>query len=471
MAKINWSRFHIKKFPQRGIARYSWLLLFIIAIGGFIYPYLGLLMIPMMIILLLTSLFKGRFWCGNVCPRGSFLEMFLKRISRNSKIPEFFKLMPFRLIILAIFFGIFGMRLWDVFQQGNILEQLGILFASMCLITTIIAIVLGIPFASRAWCSFCPMGSLQNLLHKSSRRSLGKNVESGVILEQNKCIKCAVCSRVCPMQLEPHKIARENNSYLRQADCIKCGLCVKSCPQKALVPASSAKAQNLKKPTLYEAEAKVKSSKKESNITEITFTLDKKLPLKPGQFILLRVSKKPEVYRAYSIVSAKNKEITVAIKPLFDGLASSYLASLKEGDRINLEGPMGDLTLGKGNTFYFIAAGIGITPFVALTEAALRKGKNVVFFHSAKNKKELFYEETFRDFKKQYKKNFEYIPTLTREKREGYRHGRIPEQLKEFDLKKGAGYYICGQKEFVEGICDVLNKRGIDSSKINAEGL
>ena len=225
--------FYIKKYPSRGIIRYSWVLLFIIAIGGFIYPYLGLLMIPMMFVLLFMSLFRGRFWCGNVCPRGSFLEMFLKRISRNSKIPTFFSSIKFRLVVLVLFFSIFAWRLWGVLFQGNILEQIGILFASMCLITTIISIFLGIPFSPRAWCSFCPMGSLQNLLYRFRLRIFSKKTNPGVALAHNKCSKCYVCSKVCPMQLKPSK-RDKYSSFDGGFDCLKCGYCINTCPNKAL---------------------------------------------------------------------------------------------------------------------------------------------------------------------------------------------------------------------------------------------
>ncbi|MFW6450148.1 MAG: 4Fe-4S binding protein [Nanoarchaeota archaeon] len=166
-------------------------------------------MIPMIIFLLVTSFVKGRFWCGNFCPRGSFLEMFVKRITHNSAIPAFFKSMKFRLPVFVLFLVIFALRVWSVFLKGDVFEKLGIFLASMCLVTTIIATILGFYYAPRAWCSFCPMGTLQNQLSRLSTKIstfLGVSISSNYpLLDKNICKKCGKCSKVCPMQLKPYK--------------------------------------------------------------------------------------------------------------------------------------------------------------------------------------------------------------------------------------------------------------------------
>jgi polyferredoxin len=46
----------------------------LIVIGGLFTPRLGLLAGGLMLTSIVLSLWKGRFWCGWVCPRGSFLD-------------------------------------------------------------------------------------------------------------------------------------------------------------------------------------------------------------------------------------------------------------------------------------------------------------------------------------------------------------------------------------------------------------
>ncbi|HDZ76573.1 MAG TPA: 4Fe-4S binding protein [Candidatus Omnitrophica bacterium] len=65
-------------------------LLPLIVIGGLFNPMLGYLVLAMMIFLLTLSFFKGRYWCWNLCPRGSFLDIVLSKISVNKALPGFF---------------------------------------------------------------------------------------------------------------------------------------------------------------------------------------------------------------------------------------------------------------------------------------------------------------------------------------------------------------------------------------------
>ncbi len=36
-----------------------------------------------------SAVFKGRFWCGNLCPRGNFYDNVVAKFSRKKKVPEF----------------------------------------------------------------------------------------------------------------------------------------------------------------------------------------------------------------------------------------------------------------------------------------------------------------------------------------------------------------------------------------------
>jgi len=136
----------------------------IIVLGGLFYPLLGYLVIAMMIVLLMLSFFKKRYWCWNLCPRGAFLDGVMSKTSLKRKTPKVFAKQSFRWSVLLIFTSIVLYRL--VNTGGNLLA-IGAVFVSLCLITTIIAVMMAIFIKPRAWCSICPMGTLQDKIAKA----------------------------------------------------------------------------------------------------------------------------------------------------------------------------------------------------------------------------------------------------------------------------------------------------------------
>lgn len=190
-------------------------ILVIVAIGGLWYPLLGYFMLVVFATLLIISPFKGRWFCGNLCPRGSFNDFWLSKFSRKKQIPNLFKSLAIRIPIIILMMGFMFFRL---FQTKGLINQIGMVFVIMCLSTTIIAIFLGIYFSPRAWCTFCPMGTIQRFLGKDKHR---------LKCHSKQCIKCQKCKNVCPMQLNVNEI-------IHNPDCIKCGRCIQICPTKAL---------------------------------------------------------------------------------------------------------------------------------------------------------------------------------------------------------------------------------------------
>ncbi len=139
-----------------------WCLPFIV-IGGLFYPFLGYLVLAMMAVLLVMALFKGRYWCWNLCPRGAFLDIVLSKISINKAIPKIFIKQWFRWLVFVVFMIFIIFRL--IHTGGNLIA-IGSVFVVMCILSTIIAIVLGVATKHRAWCVICPMGTLQDKIGK-----------------------------------------------------------------------------------------------------------------------------------------------------------------------------------------------------------------------------------------------------------------------------------------------------------------
>ncbi len=137
-------------------------LLPLIVIGGIFYPSLGYLVIAMMGILLSLSFFKGRYWCWNICPRGAFLDIVLAKFSRQKPLPKFCAKDWFRWSVLALLMGFLIFRL---LRSGGSLLAIGAVFVTMCIITTIVSIILGVLAKHRGWCVICPMGTLQEKIY------------------------------------------------------------------------------------------------------------------------------------------------------------------------------------------------------------------------------------------------------------------------------------------------------------------
>ena len=197
------------------ITPYLGILVVIVSIAGLWYPILGYFMLLVFATLLIISPFRGRWFCGNLCPRGSFNDFWVGKISKNKKIPPVLRSFWIRVPIFIFMMGFMGYRL---LQTQGLFYQIGMIFVIMCLTTTTIAILLGFSIDPRTWCTFCPMGTLQHILGKDRYQ---------VHLDDEKCISCRKCDKVCPMQLDVR-------NSLSKRDCIKCGRCIEICPRDAL---------------------------------------------------------------------------------------------------------------------------------------------------------------------------------------------------------------------------------------------
>ncbi len=196
----------------------------IVSIGGLWYPKLGYFMLFVMIIILITSPFLGRWFCGNLCPRGSYNDFWLSKISKKIPLPKFLKSLWIR---IPIFILLMGGMVFRLSKTQGLVDKIGMVFVVMCLVTSLIATILGTLISPRAWCSFCPMGTMQKTMSH-----INKKIPK-LSLDSNNCISCGKCVKTCPMHLPIIKELK-NNTHKELHDCIKCGKCVKICPKYCL---------------------------------------------------------------------------------------------------------------------------------------------------------------------------------------------------------------------------------------------
>lgn len=201
-----------------------WILLIYLVVGYF-FPAVGLIAIICMIGPVTMSVFKGRYWCGHICPRGSYYDHLVSRVSRNKKIPDFLRSKLFRGFMLLLIFTMFGVQMYYAWGDWG---DMGKVFWNIIFITTIVGTIFSIIYSPRTWCSFCPMGTLSAMVAPRKHKSTFKNIHIS-----DGCIQCKLCAKACPMQLKPYE-AKDKEEGLLDGDCIKCEKCVQKCPKKVM---------------------------------------------------------------------------------------------------------------------------------------------------------------------------------------------------------------------------------------------
>jgi len=211
----------IKKRTFRQLL-FWWILPFIL-IAGWWFPVLGYFIPLCMVAGVGVALFKGRYWCDWLCPRGSSWDLVLSRVSLKRKIPALFRDMKFRVIVMAVLMAVLATQLPRLWPSVN---GMGRVFVIMLSLTTTVGVILGILTHHRNWCTYCPVGTLGNLLGR------GK----APLTITSACNECTACDKVCPIQINrwQYRPGQGEAAVIPEWDCLKCGLCVEACPQKAL---------------------------------------------------------------------------------------------------------------------------------------------------------------------------------------------------------------------------------------------
>lgn len=202
---------------------YKWLLGLImvtVLLLGWRFPLLGLVVPVAMSAGVIGALFRGRWVCGNLCPRGSFLDSWFSLVSAKNEIPPLLKNNIFRWATLTALMSFMVSRLA---QNPTDINHWGLVFWQMCLLTTLVAVVLGMRYSARSWCSVCPVGTMAGSI---GGRKYRLQVDSS-------CKACGLCENSCPMQLEISRY-RHTGSH-EESDCLKCSSCIQTCPRSGVL--------------------------------------------------------------------------------------------------------------------------------------------------------------------------------------------------------------------------------------------
>lgn len=107
---------------------------------------------------------RGKMHCARICPRGSLIWKIGKAVNLGLKKPQFMNTNLFKSIVWALMMGSFIVMLIIVIPKGIYATGNAVLIFME--IATGLAILSGILFTPRAWCTYCPMGTTTGRLRK-----------------------------------------------------------------------------------------------------------------------------------------------------------------------------------------------------------------------------------------------------------------------------------------------------------------
>lgn len=201
--------------------KYSFTMLIGFLLIGLIDLRFAIVAIICMIAPIIISIFRGRYWCGNLCPRGNFYDNIVSKFSNKKKVPQFLKSYYFRTLVLIVMMTMFTL---GIKQNWGNLYGIGMVFYRIIAVTTIIGIILSLIYNQRTWCNFCPMGTIASVISKFRKSKNLLHVSAS-------CVSCKLCEKKCPLGLVPYDY---KGNILSHPDCIQCGQCAKVCPKKAI---------------------------------------------------------------------------------------------------------------------------------------------------------------------------------------------------------------------------------------------
>ncbi len=278
---INWAKDRTKRISVLRIAA-QLLFLFLIFYISIIALWKGLLLL----LILGSTIFLGRFFCGWVCPLGFYMDIMtlLRRLFRirywtlpqqlnnalhksryiiaavvlSLALPSFllgaaslvdltnvvwlrppftsyaFLLEPLQPIVLpwkppfGALFALGGGYLTFPYV-GEILLYFRSTGIALSLSYVFVATVLAVSFkVRRFWCRFCPTGISIAALNRFSRLRWMPPLR----LNKNgaKCTKCGICKRVCPVQVT--EVYEKKDGAIDSSMCTVCLRCIEMCPEK-----------------------------------------------------------------------------------------------------------------------------------------------------------------------------------------------------------------------------------------------
>ena len=169
------------------------------------------------------------------------------------------------------------------------------------------------------------------------------------------------------------------------------------------------------------------------------------------------------------------------------GIASTYIFSLKPGDKVMMSGPYGEFrpVYDSGKEMIWVGGGAGMAPLRAQIMHMLKtrqcRDREMHYFYGARAIDEVFFLEDFLELEKEFP-NFHFHLALDRPdpKADGlgikYTPGFIAPvmgdtYLKQHDAPEDVEYYLCGPPMMSKTVIDLLHSLGVADEDIRYDNF
>ncbi len=177
----------------------------------------------------------------------------------------------------------------------------------------------------------------------------------------------------------------------------------------------------------------------------------------------------------------------VGFQDVMPGIASSYIFTLKPGDKVIMSGPYGDFhpIFDSKKEMIWIGGGAGMAPLRAqilhMTRSLDTRDREMHYFYGARSLSEVFYLEDFLQLEKDFP-NFHFHLALDRpdpaadEAGVKYTAGFVAPVLRDtylaqHEAPEDCEYYMCGPAMMSQTVNEVLDSLGVDPSSIHYDNF
>ena len=172
----------------------------------------------------------------------------------------------------------------------------------------------------------------------------------------------------------------------------------------------------------------------------------------------------------------------VGFQPVSPGIASSYIFSLKPGDKCVMSGPYGEFApvFDSKREMIWVGGGAGMAPLRAqimhMTKTLHTTDREMHYFYGARALNEVFYLEDFLGLEKEFK-NFHFHLALDRpdpaadaagvKYTPGFVHQvMLNTYLKDHEAPEDVEYYMCGPGPMSAAVVSMLDSLGVEPESI-----
>ncbi len=194
-----------------------------------------------------------------------------------------------------------------------------------------------------------------------------------------------------------------------------------------------------------------------------------------GQFVNILIPESPDrkaLKRSYSIASAPiwKGYLDLCWKRVAGGIATNYLWTLKEGDKLQIQGPLGRFTVRQPmpSSIIYISTGTGIAPFRSMIHTLLDQKATCEIWNIFGNRfeEDVLYKEEFEELAKKHS-NFHNVFTVSRPKTWAGETQYVQHMLKKhIPDAKDKHIYICGLTNMINEVVATATEMGFTKEQI-----